>query len=62
MFVAPSRVAQILGGKKLLGQDITTSSELEQVQHWINEMHPQFSSLAISLNQPVVWDRRLFNQ
>ena len=31
MFIAPSRVAQILGGKKLLGQNITTSSELEQV-------------------------------
>ena len=28
----------------------------------INEMHPQFSSLAINLNHPVVWDRRLFNQ
>ena len=26
----------------------------------INEFHPQFSSLTISLNQPVIWDRRLF--
>lgn len=26
----------------------------------INEFHPQFSSLTISLNQPVIWDKRLF--
>lgn len=26
----------------------------------INESHPQFTSIQTSLNQPVVWDRRLF--
>ncbi|MDJ0725638.1 MAG: RES domain-containing protein [Prochloraceae cyanobacterium] len=26
----------------------------------INEFHPQFSSITTSLNQPVIWDRRLF--
>jgi RES domain-containing protein len=26
----------------------------------INESHPQFSTITTSLNQPVVWDRRLF--
>jgi RES domain-containing protein len=26
----------------------------------INEFHPQFPNLTKSLNQPVVWDRRLF--
>jgi RES domain-containing protein len=26
----------------------------------INEFHPQFSTIEKSLNQPVVWDRRLF--
>ncbi len=26
----------------------------------INEFHPQFSSLTISLNQHVIWDKRLF--
>lgn len=26
----------------------------------INETHPQFSTITTSLNQPVIWDRRLF--
>jgi RES domain-containing protein len=26
----------------------------------INEFHPQFPNLTKSLNQPVIWDRRLF--
>ncbi|MDJ0636526.1 MAG: RES domain-containing protein [Xenococcaceae cyanobacterium MO_188.B29] len=26
----------------------------------INESHPQFSNITTSLNQPVIWDRRLF--
>ena len=26
----------------------------------INESHPQFSTITTSLNQPVIWDRRLF--
>jgi RES domain-containing protein len=26
----------------------------------INEFHPQFPDLTTSLNQPVIWDRRLF--
>lgn len=28
----------------------------------INEAHPQFSTVSTSLNQPVIWDRRLFFQ
>ena len=28
----------------------------------INESHPQFPTITTSLNQPVVWDRRLFFQ
>ena len=26
----------------------------------INEFHPEFANLSTSLNQPVIWDRRLF--
>ena len=26
----------------------------------INEFHPQFLDLSIGLNQPVIWDKRLF--
>jgi RES domain-containing protein len=26
----------------------------------INESHPQFATITTSLNQPVIWDRRLF--
>ncbi|HHP7231323.1 MAG TPA: RES family NAD+ phosphorylase [Xenococcaceae cyanobacterium] len=26
----------------------------------INELHPQFPNLTTSLNQPVIWDSRLF--
>lgn len=28
----------------------------------INEAHPQFSTITTSLNQPMIWDRRLFFQ
>ena len=27
----------------------------------VNEFHPQFSTLTTSINQPVIWDRRLFS-